>query len=486
MKKDLANFTLYKLRYVIGYCLLGILFISAVTLASVYTPGGITQEEINSVKLTNLLEQGSLSIVNLPFHLLQLLIFSIFGVSILSIKLPAILLSIASTVAIFFLLRRWFKPGIAVLAMLIMTTTGQFVFIAQSATQHILYIFFTAMILLFASLTVQKTKSQLVWKLGLALSVALSWYTPYFMYISLGLLLVALIHPHTRYSIFKKSERANWFIALAVFVAAVFPLGFLIAENNQLLTDLLGYQIAGFDIVANLKSLFVTFFWIEPVVVGGQILPIFDFGSVALILLGTLVLFRQSYTSRTYMIIAWLIFALPVVVLRPSLVSILIIPLFILLAVGIEALLSEWYKLFPKNPYARGSGLVLIVSLVCVMVYSGFDRFANGYMFMPDSANSFNKDLPLLKRELRDRPVKTLVVVDEDEKPVYDALAKHSKFDIQITTDPSTGEIGNALVTHQAKSQSNFQGWELQRIFTNNRQENSDRLYLYKVGDQDI
>lgn len=480
MKRQLADLTLYRLRYILGYGLLGLLFVGAVIIASVYTPGGLTQAEIDNLETTISMPDSGYAVTNLPFHLMQLASLSLFGVSIFSIKLPAILLSIVASVAIFFLLRRWFKSNVAVLSMLIMTTTGQYIYIAQSATSHILYITFTALILLFASLTIQKASRQLLWKIGLALSVGLSWYTPYFIYITLGLLIVALIHPHTRHHIFKKRERPNWFIASAVFIAAIAPLAYLYATNQSLITSLIGYESLSVDIVGNLKTLLMTFFWVEPVVVYGQILPILDFSSVALILLGVMVLFRQSYTSRSYMIVAWLLLTLPVVLFRPHLVSIISIPLFILLALGVETLLSEWYKLFPKNPYARGAGLVLLVGLIGIMTISGIDRFVNGYRYSPDAARAFSSDLTLVKRQLSERPVRTLLVVGQDELPVYEALNKFSSYDILVTTDTNDDDIGNALVTRAGKEKIP-DDWQLQRIFTNDRAEESDRLYLYKT-----
>lgn len=482
MKRQLADFTLYKLRYILGYGLLGLLFVLAVTIASIYTPGGLTENEIANIEITNGIAAGKLSVTNLPFHLTQLTSFMMFGVSILSIKLAAIICSVVAAVAIFFLLRRWFKQNIAILTMLIMTTTGQFIYIAQNATPLITYIMFTALILLFASLILQEKRSALIWKIGLALSVGLSWYTPYFIYITICLLIVALIHPHTRHHLLKKSQSFNWLVAFTVFIASIMPLIYLYSTDTALLTSLLGLnQIADINFLSNAKILFLTYFWIEPVVVNGQILPILDFSSLALIILGFLVLFRQSYTSRSYMIIAWLLLSLPITIIQPGLSPIITIPLFILLAVGIETLLSEWYQLFPRNPYARGAGLILTVGLITVMIFSGVDRFVHGYRYTPQAANSYSTDLKIVKDQLAKRPVRTLLVVSHDELPLYEALAKHNKYQLTVTVNPTGTDIGNALVTASAKKQIPSEGWTMQRIFTNDRMNNSARLYLYKV-----
>ena len=152
-KQKVTDIFLYRWRYVFGYTLLALLYIGAIIISALHVPGGLSQAEINMVNTTNHLNFSveGIAVTNLPFHLLQLLFFKLFGVSLLTIKAPAVILSIASSVAIFFLLKRWFKPSTTILSLLIRATTGQFLFIGQSATVGILYIFYTALTLLFAT-----------------------------------------------------------------------------------------------------------------------------------------------------------------------------------------------------------------------------------------------------------------------------------------------------------------------------------------------
>lgn len=469
----------------LGYGVLALLFILSIVTAALYAPGGITQAEVNSIGVTNLLASGNWSVPDLPFHLIQLASFSIFGVSIISIKLPSLLLSVIAAAAMFFLLRRWFKSNVAVLSMIVMTVTGQFIFIAQSATPHITYIAYTALILLFASLVFQKTKRPLTWKIALTAAVGLSLYTPYFLYINAGLLIAALAHPHTRYHLFKPSERSNWLASLGVMLIIAAPLAYLCSKSPELIDSLTGHIMSPIDVVANLKELIQTYFWISPIVSDGQILPIMDFSTLALTILGALALFKQRHTARSYMITAWMALAIPLLIVRPSLTIIITIPLFILLTVGIETLLSEWYKLFPKNPYARGTGLVFIIALISIMIFSGFDRFIHGYRQMPEAAREFSTDISLVKKQLTKRPVRTALIVGEEELPLYEALARHSKTDLTVMTDTNTS-IGNILVTRDARSLIPEDKWTKQRIITNDWSEGANRLYLYRSAQDKV
>ena len=68
-------------------------------------------------------------------------------------------------------------------------------------------------------------------------------------------------------------------------------------------------------------------------------------------------------------------------------------------SVGIETLMNEWYKLFPKNPYARGTGLVFISALIIVMVLGGSFRYVDGYQHYPLAAREFNSDFEFAGEE---------------------------------------------------------------------------------------
>lgn len=484
MKEHFIDLFTYRWRYVLGYSALVLMLIITVVIISLFAPGGLSQNEITSIAPIYSWSLETLSIPNLPLRLFQTLIFSVFGVSIITIKLPSIILAVVSSIAIFFLLRRWFKPNVAIPTMLVMAAAGQYLFIAQSATTGILYVLYSALILLSASLILQKAKHALIWKIGLAVILALSLYTPYFIYINIGLVLVALIHPHTRCQILRRSERMNWLISASVFALLILPLIYLCITNHNLLSDLLGLAyFTQIDIISGLKAILLTYFWVTPIVVNNQIVPIVGFATLAIAIFGIVVLFKQRHTARTYMIVTWTILTTPLLIFDPSLIAIITVPLAILFAMGLEALLREWYKLFPKNPYARGLGLVFATALIGVIVVGGLYRFIDGYRFMPAAAHNFQDDITLVNKQIKDRPVRTLLVVSTDELPLYNAVANYNfpKIDLLVTTDPTDSLVSNAITTRAMHEQLTTQNWELQRIITNGRHEAGDRLYLYRA-----
>jgi len=483
MKKQKINLFLYRWRYVIGYIALAIIFVLALVSAGLYAPGGLTQFEIDNLKPTNqisLSNPASLAIPNLPLHLLQKASLELFGVSILSIKLPSFLLAVITAVSLFFLVRRWFKPNVTILSLIIMTITGQFIFVAQSATPHILYVTYASLILLFATLITQRVQRQLLWKICLAITMALSLFTPYFIFINLIILAIAMLHPHTRHQITRKEERASWVVGGAIFAVLLIGLIYLICLSPNLLTDLLGYQSFKLEPLQNAKTLIHTYFWVTPIIHYGQIVPIMDFSSLALMVLGLIATLKNRHTARAYIVFAWLIVTLPLILVRPQLTILIAVPLFILLAVGIEALLSEWYGLFPKNPYARATGLVMLVGLIGVMILSGGDRFFNSYRYMPEAVHASSTDLMVVQKELTAQPdLSGTILSNDQELPLYQALTNNLP-NIKATTDLNEAKEGKLISTRTVHQLVDNKKWQLEKILTNDLSVNGDRFYIYK------
>lgn len=487
MKKTLSTLFFYRWRYPLGYSALILTLLAVMAIALLHAPGGLTAAEINNLIPTEQLLQGNPHAVNLPLHALQAISFLLLGVSMVSIKLPSIILAALSAIAIFFLLRRWFKPGIATLSLSLMIATGQFMYIAQHFSGGVLYIFWTSLILLCASLVMQRAKNALMWKIALAISVALSLYTPYFWYINLGLCVVALIHPHTRYLLLAKKYRAGWLIAGSVFALCVAPLAFLCILQPTSLSQLFGWEALQMPTLESIKVLAWTYVWPAPTIVYGQVLPALDISALALIILGGLLSLQRWHTARSYMIGAWMVLSLPILLFVPHMSVLITVPLFILLAAGVESLLTQWYKLFPRNPYARGVGLLLLVALIGVMTISGVNRYVHSYHDIPTVAAEHSNDLSLLRGDVtKALPADThaKLLVSPEEQSFYEIVTKRSpRMPLEVITQLDPNQQGAVVMTQRAHQTLNPpKESSLQRIIANSRHDNADRFYLYKIG----
>ncbi len=461
---------IYRHRYYIGYGLIAIILITMFVLAGLFAPSGISSQEMQSAvksSSVNLYDFKSLEIINLPYHLLQKASMSLLGVSIFTIKLPSIILALFSAIGIIILLRRWYKPGIGVLASLIAITTGQFIFIAQDGTPGILYVFWSICLLLFADLIARQKKFRMLYKISFCILAGLSLYTPLSLYMIIALIVAVFLHPHLRF-IIKQLSKPQIIVSLIFAFILIIPLIAAVIISPKLILTLLGIPTTWPNWATNFATLGAEYFGFSKP--GGATLmtPFFELGSMILIVFGALYNIRTRAAAKSYVIAFWTISLIPFIILDPSLTSITFVPLVLLLASGIRTLLARWYILFPRNPYARIGGLVPVTILVIVLVFSGADRYINGYRYDPSIAPNFSNDLKLIPKDVKN------VVVANNEFDFYQVVAKYNKKFI-VTLTPTTDTF---LATRNAKQ--NIADYQISRIITSQKSNQSDRFYLYK------
>jgi 4-amino-4-deoxy-L-arabinose transferase-like glycosyltransferase len=472
-KIDITEFFIYRYRYALGYGLIGLLLIGLLFFAALYVPNSLSKTEINSVITSDSLSLKSLNqavIINLPYHLLQKISLALFGISNLTIKLPSIILGLLSTVGLFFLLRNWFKRGIAVLVSIIATITGQFLLFAQSGSPSILYLFWPIVMLLLVTLIANRHRLNILWKTLFFIAAALSLYTPLSIYILITFISAILLHPHLRYLI-RQLSKLKLLVALVIAILIVLPLGWRIVQEPRFGLTLLGIPGQWPDFKANLVQLVQEFFGFTLSSSTNLIIPVFGLASMILIALGVYKVIRTRKTVQSYLIMTWLLCLLPILIINPTYTGITFAPLVLLLAIGFETLLHNWYRLFPYNPYARVAGLIPLIVLLSVLVISGIDRYVYGYYYNPSVVNGFSKDLVLLPKNTRH------IVVSKTELPFYSVIAKHrSELEVS-TTVPLL--VDRFTMTKAAHSQLTSD-YAIDKIISSAKQKNADRFYIYK------
>jgi len=467
--RDFSKYFLYRWRYVIGYTSLAVLLAGLLLFAGLYLPGGLSEAEKASVVHSAALSFGdtsSLAVANLPYYGLQAALFALFGVTIFTIKLPSLLLGLASAVGLVFLLRRWFKPNIAVMASFIAISTGQFLFIAQSGTPSILYIFWPVVILLLGTQITRTRSLRMLWKVLFVICAALSLYTPLGLYPLIAIALAIVFHPHLR-AVVRRLRRSRLIIVTAIFILLTAPLIWFVSSDPRLGLTLLGIPATWPpDVVANIVTVTKQYFLFWEPSTTEVMTPVFGLGSAALVGLGAYRLVRTRETTRSYLIIFWIVCIIPVLILNPSFTTVTFVPSVLMLAAGLTSLISYWYRLFPLNPYARVAGLIPIVILVGALITSGVSRYIYGYHYGPYVAPLFSQDLALIPDDTDE------LIVSEAELPFYAAVASYHRT-FEVRTTPATSFV---VATRDARAQ--LKGFEIRRIITNANSNDADRLYI--------
>lgn len=469
--RDFSKYFLYRWRYVIGYVFVGLALATLLVFAGLFLPGGLSASEKLSVVRSASLSWSdplTLAIPNLPYQALQSAVFSVLGISLFTIKLPSLFLALLSAIGLILLLRRWFKPNIAVLASLIAIATGQFLYVAQLGTPSILYIFWPVVLLLLGTQITRVKRFRFLWKILFAISAGLSLYTPLGVYPLLAILLAIVLHPHLR-AIIRRLSRFRMTVVALLFIAVMTPLVWLITQSPQLGLTLLGAPtVWPPDIGENTLNLLRQYFAFWQPSTTTNMTPFFGLGSSLLILLGLFRLFRTRQTTRSYLIIFWIVCLIPVLVLNPAFTTVTFVPSVMMLAAGLTSLISYWYRLFPKNPYARVSGLIPIIILVGALITTGLIRYVYGYQYNPNVVPLFSEDLKLLPKDA------SQLVTSDDEQAFYKAVARY-RDGLTVVTKPSDTMF---IVTREARR--SFDGYEIKQIIVNERSAEADRFYVMR------
>lgn len=469
-KINISELFIYRHRYWIGYSLVGIGLIATLLFAGLYSPGGISTAEMQSVVDSSSLSFKNLvpsSAVNLPYRALQHVILNLFGVSVFSIKLPSIILAFIAAIGMILLLRKWIRPNVGILASLIAITTGQFLFIAQNGTHDILYLFWSAWLLLIALLIANQQKFRKSLIMIFFIIATLSLYTPLSIYVLIAFVGALILHPHLRYLV-RQISKIEIAIGAAISIILLTPLVFAIYHDPKIILSLLGLPSAWPDFNANIAAIGAEYFGFARPSGATLMTPFFELGSMLLIGAGIYDVIKNRAAAKSYIVISWVICLIPVIIINPEFTSITFLPLVMLLALGINLLLTRWYGIFPLNPYARIAGLIPLIILVSVLVYSGADRYIYGYRYDPNIVNNFSIDIKLLPKTTTD------LVVSDNQLAFYRVYALHNP-KIKIWTSAPNGPSFTA--TNQAKGQ--FPDYKIDRIITSPNQNSSDRFYLY-------
>ena len=458
----------------IGYSILILCFGFLLFFLPLVSPEGIAEEEMRStVASTELSMEGVAQgdVANLPYRLLQKASISVFGLSLYAIKLPSIIIAGATAVLMVLLLNRWFKSNVAIIASAITALSSAFLFLAGFGAPVIMYLFWLTLLLWMGSkiLGVDRPHPMLVSCFVIALTFSL--YTPYLVYIALLVAIAAIAHPHTRFTI-KKFKPNQIFVCVALFAIIASPLIVTTVTRPEMLAGLL-FNTGNFNYADNVISAFAPFFSFGLAYESVFLSPLFGLATVVLIFIGILASVGKLFTSRNTVVSLLVIFAILISGVEPNVATVIVIPIAVLVAAGLESIIEKWYSLFPENPYARVFGLLPVATFTGIIVISSLSHFTFGYHYTPVVANSFNNDITLINENLRAGMV-LLVPADTMEFRFYKNLEGQNG----ITVTGALPDRTDMTVVTLGK-------WEepidlpLSRIVTSQKSQTSDRLYIY-------
>jgi hypothetical protein len=346
----------------------------------------------NSLSLEHLIRDP----INLPYNLgLYVMQFSPFhGPS--TVRLTGAVFGLLGAIGFFYILRKWYTLRMAMLGTALFATSSWFLHSARFASPEASYLLLP--LLIAGVIYIQaKARKHLVLFLITVLGL-LCLYIPGMIWF-----LVAAIFLQ-RHVIFRSLRLQPLWFQLTIAVTAivlliplvtmvVWPLG----ENTRNILSIMGLPThipSLVDILKNIAHILGNIFVYNiqgPLYVPGH-LPLLSAGTSALALIGLFQFIVHFRLARTQLIVLVGLLGTVLISFGGPVALVLLLPfLYLLVIEGLKWLLERWLQVFPRNPLARGFGVVIVVVFVCVTSFYHLNRYFLAWGHSPETRAVFNK-----------------------------------------------------------------------------------------------
>ncbi len=329
--------------------------------------------------------------VNAPYKL------ATYGLTALSpsvrlVRAVSYIFYIGACIAMFYALRHWHSLQTSIITTAAFATNSVVLAVGRLGTTLITVMSF----FIFSSMLLWQVHSKSNKFVPIIVIVALGslLYTPGGIWF---FLILSIVYFNRFKKLFFNVKRPAIFSGLAISALLITPLILSFVRDSETLNQwlLIPNNLSLQDIpraILRVPSGFIYRMPSEPLINVGR-LPIFDIASGILFLIGLNAYRRKLKLDRTKVMIGSAIVAIVVGALGELTISIILLLPFAysVIAAGIEYLLDEWYSVFPRNPYARSFGLLLITSVVLFSIYYQMTRFFVVWPQTPQTRAVYNQ-----------------------------------------------------------------------------------------------
>ncbi|NCU30552.1 hypothetical protein EOM57_01980 [Candidatus Saccharibacteria bacterium] len=435
-KSLISQITLYKYRYFLGYGIIVALILISLMLDINTIPNGISRAEMNSaITSMNLNPKDSLGwIINAPHHVIQRIAIEMFGLSRITLLAPSLFFAIFTIILFNLTIRRWFSGGVAVISTILASTSTSFMLLTRSGTPDVMLPFWTVLFIYAGVGFLINHEKGFFWKILIVLSSIGLIYTPYGIYTLVACVIGGITHPHVRSRLRHIRPVRVMVLALLGLIGIIPLIIYTIQQPMQFIT-LIGLDQLPNSMdqlranLANIASFYLDF--TNSRVVDLYITPIFNITSVALMLFGIFRLAQKHHTARAYVMLSWAGVTILVILLLNQSPQIAYMPAMFLLAFGMTTLIEEWYKLFPRNPYARLAGMIPLGILLFGIAGSNLAHYFNSFRYMPSPA--YSASLSAVKQAVRLEGNRSVTVVTDTASKQFYEILKNDYSNLSVT-----------------------------------------------------
>jgi hypothetical protein len=294
-------------------------------------------------------------------------------------------------VALYRILKRWHSDQIALFATVLFATNASALAVARLGTPLVLLFGWSIVISLL--LWMQHGNSRKIAPFSLIVISAALLYVPGAPYF---FLLLGLLFRQKLVTTIRTLKNSTLAIAIGAALFVLLPLLISFIRDPLVLKEwlLLPDTIAFKSIIVNILRVPSAFIYrtpIEPLLNVGR-LPILDVAAGGFFLMGLYAYQKYIKLERTRIMILTALLSIIIGALgEVAIAAVLLMPfVYSVIAAGISFVLDEWYGVFPKNPFARSFGLLLVTFVVLMSIYYQLTRFLVVWPQTPETRAVYN------------------------------------------------------------------------------------------------
>jgi len=205
---------------------------------------------------------------------------------------------------------------------------------------------------------------------------------------------------------------------------------------------------------------------------GGLVTPALTLLGLIFVALGIIRVGTSAMSARSYLVLSFLLTALLLAIWQPTLMYLLFVPLALLTTIGIEALVREWYDLFPRNPYARLLPIAPLTVLIVGLGWTSIMRYNLSQNYDANVVYNYSQEFSAV-RSILDKEKNVTIVVSPDQKKFYEILQNdfpEMSIATELRKDTKNIVLGSASVENSDIPS---------KIVTDSRAKNSVLLRVY-------
>jgi 4-amino-4-deoxy-L-arabinose transferase-like glycosyltransferase len=351
---------------------------------------GQNQFEAQTVNNISSLEFFKQNAVNAPYYLPAFILNKIIDDPLLSARLISVFYGLISTAILFLILKRWFNTRTASIGSLLFITSAWLLSIAHQAMPLILLVFAPLLLTLCLTRYVNDKQKPFLAFLLLIFSIGLSAYVPYMIWVILASFMLLLF-------VYRKKLVAinsnGLLIASVLMLLLLAPLAYSLYQNPEQIKILLGIPdtlptISEYfsRFVKQFGALFVYTESLPELFIATK--PLLDVFSAVMMVLGIYHFVKFMPKKRVFTVLPTAVLLLILIPLQSQYLLALtaILPfVYIFIPAGIHEMMRRWYYVFPRNPFARTTAAVILVTVVGISVTYNLQKFYVAWPNTPET-----------------------------------------------------------------------------------------------------